>query len=66
MTNAEILELSDKELTGRIKEERLGLTKTKLGHAVSPLDNPKQIKDNRRLIARLLTEKRRRELVNVQ
>ena len=28
MTNAEILELSDKELTGRIKEERLGLTKT--------------------------------------
>jgi hypothetical protein len=45
MTNTEILELSDKELTGRIKEERLGLTKTKLGHAVSPLDNPKQIKD---------------------
>ncbi len=66
MTYAEIKELSDKELAAKIKEERFGLTKTKLGHAVSPLDNPKLIQENRRLIARLLTEKRRRELVIVQ
>ncbi len=34
----------------------------KLNHAISPLDNPMQIKAIRREIARLNTELRRREL----
>ncbi|MBP7510299.1 MAG: 50S ribosomal protein L29 [Bacteroidia bacterium] len=66
MKNAEIKELSNKELAARIREERAGLTKMVLNHAVSPVENPNIIKENKRLIARLLTEQRSRQLTNVQ
>lgn len=66
MKNAEIRELSDKELAGRIKEERAALTKLNFTHAVSPLDNPNRLKENKRTIARLLTEQKRRQLANAQ
>lgn len=62
MKNSEIRELTDKELAARIAEEKLALTKLKLNNAVSPADNTNVIKNNRKLIARLLTEKRKREL----
>jgi large subunit ribosomal protein L29 len=58
--------LSNKELAARIREERAGLTKMVLNHAVSPVENPNIIKENKRLIARLLTEQRSRQLTNVQ
>jgi large subunit ribosomal protein L29 len=38
------------------------LTRLKLNHAVSPLDNPLKIKQTRKNIARLMTELRKREL----
>jgi large subunit ribosomal protein L29 len=66
MKNSEIKELSNKELAARIREERAGLTKMVLNHAVSPVENPNIIKENKRLIARLLTEQRSRQLTNVQ
>ena len=66
MKNSEIKELSNKELAARIIEERAGLTKMVLNHAVSPVENPNIIKENKRLIARLLTEQRSRQLTNVQ
>ncbi len=66
MKNAEIKELSNKELAARIREERAGLTKMVLNHAVSPVENPNIIKENKKLIARLLTEQRMRQLANVQ
>lgn len=62
MTNKEIRELSDKELQSLLREERLGLTKLRLKNAVNPIDNVMELKNGKRLIARLLTEKRRREL----
>jgi large subunit ribosomal protein L29 len=34
----------------------------KLSHSISPLENPQTIKEQRRTIARLKTELRRREL----
>jgi large subunit ribosomal protein L29 len=34
----------------------------KINHKVSPLENPMLIRKNRKDIARLLTEKRRREI----
>jgi ribosomal protein L29 len=37
-----------------------------LNHAISPLENPNIIKENKRLIARLLTEQRMRQLISVQ
>ncbi len=66
MKNSEIRELSDKELAGRIKEERAQVTKIKFSHAVSPIDSPAKIKESKKLVARLLTEKTRRVLANVQ
>lgn len=66
MNNAEIKELTNKELAARIRDERAGLTKLKLNNAISPVDNTNVIKENKRLIARMLTEQRRRQLSNVQ
>ena len=62
MKNAEIRELSTKELIERIDEEEVIYTKLKLNHAISPLDNPLKIRTTRRDIARLKSELRRREL----
>lgn len=62
----EIVELTDKELVARIKDERLMYTKLKFGHAVSPVENPNKIKSTKKLIARLLTEQKKRSLANAQ
>ncbi len=66
MKNNEIRDLSTKELTARIREERSGLNKMLLAHAISPVENPNIIKENKKLIARLLTEEKKRQLAAVQ
>ncbi len=65
MKNKDIRELSNKELTARIKEERGSFNKLILNHAISPVDNTNIIKENKKLIARLLTEERKRQLASV-
>ena len=62
MKNSEIKELTTKEIVERIDVEKDKLTRMKLNHAVSPLDNPITLKEVRRNIARLNTEVRKREL----
>lgn len=62
MKNSEIRELSNQELLERIDNEKVALTRIKLNHAISPLENPQKIKESRKIIARLMTEKRKREL----
>ena len=57
-----IKELSTPDMIERLAEEKERLTKMKLTHAVSPVENPETIKEVRRTIARLKTELRRREL----
>lgn len=57
-----IRELSTQELKERLDEERNQLSKLKMNHAVSPLENPNVIKQYRKTIARILTELRKREL----
>ncbi len=61
MKSAEIKELSDQELLERIDNEKVALVRMRLNHAISPLENPQKIKESRRTIARLMTEKRKRE-----
>jgi len=56
MKNSEIQGLSVNELKNAIAEERNGLFNLKFAHAISPLENPMQIKQKRRVIARLQTE----------
>ncbi len=62
MKSSEIRELSNQELLERIDNEKTALVRTKLNHAISPLDNPQKIKESRKTIARLMTEMRKREL----
>lgn len=62
MKSAEIKQLTTQEIIERIEEDKQLLVKNKINHAISPLDNPMQIKQLRREIARLMTELRHREL----
>jgi large subunit ribosomal protein L29 len=62
MKTAEIKKLVDKEIVERLESEKANLSKLKLSHAISPLDNPSQIRETRKTIARLETELRQREI----
>lgn len=55
-------EMSTAELVEKLGEEQQHLTKLKINHAVSELENPMKIRDYRRAIARIKTELHRREL----
>ncbi len=57
-----VKELSTADIIERLEEERKHLTRLKLNHAVSPLENPNDIKANRKAIARLETELRSRTI----
>lgn len=56
MNNSEIKGLTVDDLKKVILEEKNGLFNLKFAHAISPLENPSQVKQKRRLIARLETE----------
>ena len=62
MKTSEIKDLTTEEIKEKIETEKLALTKMKMNHAVSPLENPMLIRTTRRNIARLMTELRKREL----
>jgi large subunit ribosomal protein L29 len=56
MDNKDIIALSTVELQSKMKEEKANFVKLKLNHAISPIENPIKIRDNRKVIARLSTE----------
>lgn len=62
MKSKEIKELSVSELREKIGSEREALRKMKFAHQVSAVENPMKIKETRKLIARLNTELRVKEL----
>ena len=62
MKISEIKELSTSDLLERIDTEKNMLVRLKLNHAITPLDNPKKLREAKLTIARLLTEFRKREL----
>ena len=55
MKPTEIRELKLSEILERIENEENFITKQKLNHAISPLDNPLKIRESRRNLARLKT-----------
>lgn len=63
MKKEAINELSTADLMERIEERRLEYVKMKLNHAVSPLDNPHKLGACRKEIARMMTELRKREMM---
>lgn len=62
MKNAEITALSVAELRDKIATEKETLQKLKFAHAVTPIENPMKVRESRKLIARLSTELRAKEL----
>ena len=62
MKIAEIRELSTKELVERIDAEVAAYDQKVINHSISPSEHPAQIKQQRRMIARMKTELRQREL----
>lgn len=55
-------EMNEADLKARIEEDKLRLKKLSFGHAVSPLENPMNIRGVRKDIARLQTELRKKQL----
>ena len=64
MKAKEVKELTTAELKERLDAQKAELSQMKLQHSISPLDNPLQIREVRKNIARLATELRQRELNN--
>jgi len=55
MKNAEIQKLGVEELKKQIAAEQENISRLKLAHAISPIENPMRIRQNRKLIAKLET-----------
>ena len=58
----EINKLETTELVEKLENAQAALQQMKLNHAITPLENPSQIKSARRDIARMKTVLRQREL----
>ncbi len=61
MKQKEVIELSVDELNEKLNTFMKELADMKMSHAVSPIENPLQIRNTRRLIARIYTELTRRK-----
>lgn len=57
-----IKEMTTQEVREQIEESKTGYAKLKMSHAISPLENPGELKFKRKEIARLATDLRRREI----
>ncbi len=62
MKQSEIKELSIAELQEKLSETKKSYSDLKMAHAVSPLENPIQLRAARRTVARIATELTKRDL----
>jgi len=62
MKQSEIKELSVAELQEKLGETKKSYSEMKMAHAISPLENPIQLRSARRNVARIETELTKREL----
>ncbi len=60
--NKSIKDLNLTDLKLKIREDQLRLKKLEFAHAISPLENPMNIRGLRRDIARLKTELKKKEM----
>lgn len=56
MKKADIKNLSKEDLQNQLADAKANYSKLKLAHRISPLENPIQIRDLRKTIARINTE----------
>ena len=62
MKQSEITQLSVAELQEKLGDTKKSYADLKLAHAVSPLENPIQLRNVRRNVAKLATELTKREV----
>jgi len=62
MKQSEVKELSIAELQEKLSETKKSYSDLKMAHAVSPLENPIQLRAARRTVARIATELTKRDL----
>ncbi|MDT0295514.1 50S ribosomal protein L29 [Mesonia ostreae] len=62
MKQSEVKELSVADLHEQVASSKQSYRDLKMAHAITPLDNPAQLRTVRRTIARLTTEITKREL----
>ena len=62
MKNSEITALSVAELKEKIASEKEGLRKIQFAHKISSIENPMRINQTRKLVAKLSTELRAKEI----
>ena len=60
MKSAEIRELSDQDLQDKLAVEQKALSQLKFTHSVSSLENPMELREKRKNIARILSEMKAR------
>ena len=62
MKNSEIRALTFEELSQKIVSEQEVMQKLKFAHAISPIENPMKLRATRKMIARLKTALRQKQL----
>jgi large subunit ribosomal protein L29 len=62
MKNSEIRALNTGELTEKIVSEKEALRKLQFAHQVSAIENPMKLREARKLVARLKTELRAKNI----
>ncbi len=65
MKNSELRGLSLDELKNKLAVEKESYGKLKFAHSITPIENPVKIRENRKLIARISTEIKAKELNQV-
>ncbi len=66
MKNSELKSLTREELEQKLEAEKEHLSKLKFAHAISPIENPMKIREVRKLIARIATILKQKELQNTE
>jgi large subunit ribosomal protein L29 len=61
MKQSEIKELSTADLVEKLGETKKSYADLKMAHAISPLENPVQLRHLRRSVARMATELSKRD-----
>ena len=62
MKQSEIINLSDADLAEALQTTEQKMAELKMAHTLTPLENPMQIRDLRRSVARMNTEITKRNL----
>lgn len=62
MKAAELKKLSLEDLKAKLAQEQDALLKLKMAHAITPIENPMRIREARKVVARIQTVIRQKEL----